>query len=163
MLLSPFLLMAQQNSGAWTNVGPSPAAVQAIAVDPRGTGTIFMGTLGGGVRKSIDAGLTWSAANTGLTDLEVMTLAMDASGPQTVYAGDPGGGLFKTTDGGSTWQILPCGPAVAGLEQTTSGNSGVNRLRSGSVHGERLHGETGETGIDGGPGNSAIDGFSNAA
>ena len=46
MLLSPFLLMAQQNSGAWTNIGPSPAAVQAIAVDPRGTGTIFMGTIG---------------------------------------------------------------------------------------------------------------------
>src|ERR1051325_3749893 len=31
MLLSPFLLMAQQNSGAWTNIGPSPAAVSAIA------------------------------------------------------------------------------------------------------------------------------------
>ena len=105
MLLSPFLLMGQENSAAWTNIGPSPAAVQAFAVDPRGTGTIFMGTIGGGVRKSVDGGISWSAANTGFTSLEVMTLAMDASGPQTVYAGN--GGLFKTTDGGSTWQIIP--------------------------------------------------------
>jgi hypothetical protein len=110
MLLSPFLLMAQQNSGAWTNIGPSPAAVQAIAVDPRGTGTIFMGTIRGGVRKSVDRGITWSAANTGLTDLEVLTLAIDASGPQTVYAG--GGGLFKTSDGGATWKIMP---AISGV------------------------------------------------
>jgi photosystem II stability/assembly factor-like uncharacterized protein len=105
MLLSPFLLMSQQNSGAWSNIGPSPAAVQAIAIDPRGTGTILMGTIGGGVRKSVDGGITWSAANTGLTNLEITALAMDASGPQTAYAG--GSGLSRTTDGGATWQNLP--------------------------------------------------------
>ena len=60
MLLSPFLLMAQQNGGAWTNIGPRPAAVEAIAVDPQGTGTIFMGSIAGGVRKSVDGGNTWS-------------------------------------------------------------------------------------------------------
>jgi photosystem II stability/assembly factor-like uncharacterized protein len=99
--------MAQQNGAAWTNIGPSPAAVAAIAVDPHGTGTIFIGAMsGGGVRKSVDAGITWSAANTGLTDLEVTALAMDASGPQTVYAGTAGI-LFKTVDGGATWQNIP--------------------------------------------------------
>lgn len=35
MLLSPFLLVAQQNSGAWTNIRPTPAAVAAIAVGIR--------------------------------------------------------------------------------------------------------------------------------
>ncbi|MCU1236453.1 MAG: hypothetical protein JWP63_4420, partial [Candidatus Solibacter sp.] len=105
ILLSPFLVMAQQNGGAWSNIGPSPAAVQAIAVDPRGSGTIFMGTIGGGVRKSVDGGISWSAANNGLADLVVHTLAMDASGPQTVYEG--GSGLFKTNNGGATWQNLP--------------------------------------------------------
>ena len=40
-LLSLFLLMAQRNNGTWTNIDLSPATVQAIAVDPRGTGTIF--------------------------------------------------------------------------------------------------------------------------
>src|SRR4051812_27496881 len=87
MLLLPLPLMAQPNGGAWTNIGPSPAAVQAIVVDPRGTGTIFMGSDAGGVRKSVDGGITWSAVNSGLTNLTVLALAMDASGPQTVYAG----------------------------------------------------------------------------
>ena len=91
ILLSPLLLMAQQDSVAWTNIGPSPAAVEAIAVDPQGSGTIFMGITSGGVRKSVDRGITWSTVNTGLTKLTVQSLAMDASGPQTVYAGITGG------------------------------------------------------------------------
>src|SRR6516162_1223421 len=101
LFLWPFLLTAQQNNGAWTNIGPSPVSVNAIAVDPHGTGTIFLGTAGGGVRKSVDGGETWSAVNTGLTNPGIQALAIDASGPQTVYAG---GGLFKSDDGGSTWQ-----------------------------------------------------------
>src|ERR1700692_675908 len=104
MLLSPFLLTAQQTSGAWTNIGPSPAAVEAIAVDPHGTGTIFIGSIAGGVRKSVDGGITWAAVNSGLGTSIVLALAMDASGPQTVYAS--AGGLFKTGDGSATWQNI---------------------------------------------------------
>ena len=83
-------VLAQQNGAAWTNIGPSPAAVEAIAVDPLGTGTIFMGSIAGGVRKSLDGGITWSAVNSGLTTPIVQALAIDASGPQTVYAGTGG-------------------------------------------------------------------------
>ena len=107
MLVSPLLLMAQQNGGAWTNIGPSPAAVEAIAVDLQGSGTIFIGSIAGGVRKSSDGGTTWSAVNNGLTSPIVQALAIDASGPQTVYAGTVGSGLFKTGDGGATWQNIP--------------------------------------------------------
>ena len=66
-----------------------------------------MGITSGGVRKSVDRGITWSTVNTGLTNLAVQSLAMDASGPQTVYAATVGGGLFKTDDGGATWQNIP--------------------------------------------------------
>ena len=103
----PMTLLAQQSGVAWTNIGPSPAAVQAIAVDPGGTGTIFMGSIAGGVLKSIDGGTTWSAVNNGLTTAVVVALAIDASGPQTVYAGCSSHGLFKTDDGGTTWRQLP--------------------------------------------------------
>src|SRR5215468_7575747 len=98
MLLLPTTLFAQQSGAAWTNIGPSPAAVEAIAVDPGGTGTIFMGSIAGGVLKSIDGGTTWSAVNNGLTTPIVSALAIDASGPQTVYA--LGDDLSKTDDGG---------------------------------------------------------------
>ncbi len=139
MLLSPFLLIAQQSGGAWTNIGPSPAAVEAIAVDPRGSGTIFMGTIAGGVRKSVDHGVTWSAVNSGLTNLAVLTLAMDASGPQTAYAGTAGSGLFKTADGGASWRNLT---AITGAVISVAADpkrAGVvyagafNNLASGSI------------------------------
>src|SRR5215467_1049980 len=106
MLLLPIALIAQQSVAAWTNIGPTPAAVGAIAVDPHGSGIIFIGTNSGGVRRSVDGGITWSAVNTGLTNPAVERLAIDASGPQTVSAGT-GGGLFKTVDGGATWQNVP--------------------------------------------------------
>jgi len=106
VFLLPMTLLAQQSGAAWTNIGPSPAAVEAIAVDLHGTGTIFMGSIAAGVQKSIDGGTTWSAVNNGLTTPIAWALAIDASGPQTVYAGT-GGGLFKTDDGGTTWRNLP--------------------------------------------------------
>ncbi len=133
MLLSPFLLMAQQNGGAWTNIGPSPAAVKAFAVDPRGSGTIFVGTFGGGVRKSLDGGITWFAVNTGLTDFRVSYVVMDASGPQTVYAGTFGG-EYKSDDGGATWHSIPgnvlaADPNRSGVVYGAIGNN----LSSGSI------------------------------
>ena len=138
MLLSPFLLTAQQNNGAWTNIGPGPAAVEAIAVDPQGSGTIFMGSVAGGVRKSVDGGNTWSAVNTGLTNLEVQALAMDASGPQTVYAGTVGS-LFKTGDGGATWQNITVISGAIVSVAADPNRSGVvyagvfNNLANGSI------------------------------
>ncbi len=138
VLLSPFLLIAQQTSAAWTNIGPTPAAVEAIAVDPQGSGTIFIGSIAGGVRKSADGGITWSTVNTGLTNLDVLALAMDASGPQTVYAATAGS-LFKTDDGGATWQNLTAiSGAVASVAADPS-RSGVvyagvyNNLANGSI------------------------------
>jgi uncharacterized protein (TIGR03437 family) len=139
ILLSPLLVMAQQNGGAWTNIGPGPAAVEAIAVDPQGTGTIFIGTIAGGVRKSLDHGTTWSAINSGLTNLAVLTLTMDASGPQTVYAGTSGNGLFKTGDGGASWKNLT---AITGAVISVAADpkrpgvvyaAAFNNLASGSI------------------------------
>jgi photosystem II stability/assembly factor-like uncharacterized protein len=94
-------------AGGWTSVGTNPAGVAAPVVsDPRGTGIIFIGSAGGGVRKSTDNGQTWFNVNNGLTALGVAALLMDPTGPQTVYAGTSSDGVFKTTDGGATWQKL---------------------------------------------------------
>ena len=115
-VLSPYLLQAQQNSGAWTNIGPSPAGIIApVVADPRGGGSMFIGLFTGGIRKSTDSGVTWSTVNTGLTDLRILTFAMDASGPQTVYAGTFGGGVFKSTNGGGTWQNLAAISSTAAI------------------------------------------------
>jgi photosystem II stability/assembly factor-like uncharacterized protein len=81
------------------------SSINALAVDPQTTDTIYAGTYDGGVFKSINGGETWSAFNAGLTDysdLFVHTLVIDPSSPATLYVGTKGG-LFKSINRGSTW------------------------------------------------------------
>ena len=106
-ILSPLPVQAQQ--GGWTSIGPRPAGVEApIVADPAGMGPAFIGSYGGGIRKTTDNGRTWTAANRGLTSMLVTSLAMDASGSQTLYAGTISG-VFKTADGGATWGLVASG------------------------------------------------------
>jgi hypothetical protein len=136
-LLAPLAVLAQQSDLAWTNIGPGPAAVEAIAVDPHGSGTMYMGTISGGVRKSVDGGITWFVVNTGLATVAIQALAIDASGPQTVYAGTSG--LFKTSNGGDTWQILSAISGSIACVATDPNRPGVvyagvfNNLANGSI------------------------------
>lgn len=97
----------------WSNIGPGSPGVRAtIAVDPQGSGTIYVGSVGGGVRKSTDHGATWSSVSSGLHGTAVFALATDASGPDTVYAGvfsvaaTAPGGVYRSIDGGATWTFL---------------------------------------------------------
>ena len=90
---------------AWTNIGPPiPAIEGAVAVDP-GSGTIYIGTFGGGVLKSTDGGATFATFNSGLNDLAqgVTSLAMDPTDSNVVVAVSGGGGIFRTVDGAATW------------------------------------------------------------
>jgi len=69
--------------------------------------TLLMASVyGSGIFKSTDAGTTWTAANTGLTDLRVRTIAdssADASTSVLYAATEGGGGVYKSTDMGATW------------------------------------------------------------
>ena len=76
---------AQAGINVWTSHGPHGGNVHALAIDPITPSTLYAGT-GGGVFKSTDAGATWSAANTGLTNA-VDALAIDPVTPSTLYAG----------------------------------------------------------------------------
>ena len=95
---------------AWEHVGPGLAGVMApVAADPIGRGTIYIATMAGGVRRSLDNGETWATVNNGLATLATSALAVDAAGPQTVYVGTVGGGAYKSDDGGESWRALAGG------------------------------------------------------
>jgi hypothetical protein len=142
-LLFPGLGQAQSGGGSWQALGPSAVISQnyglvtgritALALDPEDhTGnTLFVGTTGGGIWKSQNAG-TSSPMNITfipLTDnLPAMSNALDASisigalsvqpgGTRVVLAGtgDPndaldsyyGAGILRSADGGATWSLIP--------------------------------------------------------
>jgi hypothetical protein len=129
-------------AAAWAPVGPAQIAtaahgdvtgrVTSIAIDPAdATGnTVYIGTTGGGVWKSVNAaGSAASVSFTPLTDtlpvfsanagtsavpsLSIGALAI-ANGVLLAGTGDPndasdsyyGGGLLRSVDGGSTWTLI---------------------------------------------------------
>jgi len=99
----------------------SVAAIGAIAIDPRDSKVVWVGTgegaprndvsQGDGVYRSADGGHTWSRVLP-LADSLIAAIAIDPRDSNTVLVaalGDPfadntGRGIYRTTDGGKTWQ-----------------------------------------------------------
>ena len=105
----------------WSTRGPGNVGgrARAIVVDPDDptNSTWYIGTAGGGVWKTPDAGLTWQPLTDDFPVLSCQSLAMAASNPDIMYAGTGesfynidtinGNGILKTTDRGLTWTHLP--------------------------------------------------------
>ena len=85
----------------------------------------------GGVFKSTDAGGTWAAANTGLTNLIVHALAIDPTAPATLYAGTYSGGVFKSTDAGGTWAAVNAGLPYLPVQALALDSTGATTLYAG--------------------------------
>ncbi len=108
----------------YRNIGPfrggRSVTASGVVGDPL---TYYMGTTGGGVWKTTDAGQLWENISDGyFTTGSVGAIAVSESHPRIVYVGmgehaprgvmtSYGDGVYKSTDGGSTWSKL-------GLEKT---------------------------------------------
>ena len=90
-------------------LGQMAGSTWTIVIDPVTPTTIYAGTIGGGVYKSVDGAETWFSVNIGLTDGSIFTLAIDPVTPTTLYAGTLNNGLFKTTNGGDSWRPVNIG------------------------------------------------------
>ncbi|SEF90243.1 hypothetical protein SAMN05421819_1294 [Bryocella elongata] len=101
-------------------VAPSdPNIVYAGAGDPIG------GSLGNGMWKSADAGLTWQ--HIGLEEtVKIGSIVVDPTNPNLVVVsalGNPihhGGGVYRTTDGGATWTSVLKTPGYDGARDLQS-------------------------------------------
>jgi photosystem II stability/assembly factor-like uncharacterized protein len=101
----------------WIERGPGNVSgrVRGLIVDPDDlTGnTWFIGSVGGGIWKTTDAGNNWIDLAPDLPSLAVSTLAMANSNHNIIYAGTGesmysvdvinGNGIYKSTDKGETW------------------------------------------------------------
>jgi photosystem II stability/assembly factor-like uncharacterized protein len=95
-------------------IGPAVMSgrIAAIAGAPGKPLTVYVGSAGGGVWKSVDDGTTFKSVFDDHTQ-SIGAVAVDPSNPQTVWVGtgeswmrnsvSVGDGVYKSTDGGDSW------------------------------------------------------------
>jgi photosystem II stability/assembly factor-like uncharacterized protein len=121
LALSISALQAQTvNPALWSNlkyrmIGPERGGrVTAVTGVPSQPYMFYMGSTGGGVWKTLDAGHTWTNISDGQIPLGSMgAIEVSLSNPDVVYAGTGsskirsnvsiGRGIYKSTDAGKTW------------------------------------------------------------
>ncbi len=113
-------LMAQSvppelfNGMQWRLIGPFRGGrVVAVSGIPGDGATYFFGSVGGGVWKTPNAGVTWTPLFDGQPIASIGALAVAPSNPEVIYAGtgesdirsdlSSGDGVYKSSDGGKTW------------------------------------------------------------
>ena len=107
------------------SVGPTRGGrATAITGIPEKPFTFFMGSTGGGVWKTDDAGVSWKNVSDGYFKVgSIGAISVAPSDPNVIYVGtgsaaprgniSVGDGIYKSTDGGDTWKKI-------GLEKTGS-------------------------------------------
>lgn len=100
-------LFTSHNGGnSWKKLVPG-VVINAIAVHPRDSQIILVGTDDAGVLKSEDGGLTFSASNIGFTHRQIVALRSDPYRPNTYYTSVSSdghhGGFFSSSNGGIKW------------------------------------------------------------
>ena len=106
----------------WREIGPYRGGRSvAVAGNPSRPSEFWLGTTGGGVFKSINAGQSWAPVSDKYFGGTIGAIAAAPSAPDVVYVGggeypirgnvSHGDGVWKTTDGGKTWTF-------AGLAET---------------------------------------------
>jgi len=110
-------LVAGIESSGWTWLGPGNIGgrVRSILIHPTTPSTMWVGSVGGGVWKTVNGGTSWFPLDDFMANLAICCMVMDPQNPNLIYAGTgegfggdriQGAGIFKTTDGGSTWVQL---------------------------------------------------------
>jgi photosystem II stability/assembly factor-like uncharacterized protein len=141
--------VAETGTGVWTRSGLQGEFITSLVIDPQNLNTLYAGADSQGVFKSTDAGVNWSAVNTGLTPFfGFPRLAIDPLTPSTLYAaarrdvGVPTIRTFKSTNGAGSWSptaplrnvsvlaIDPLTPTT--LYAGTTGDGGIFKSTDGA-------------------------------
>jgi hypothetical protein len=133
--------------GQWQNVTP-PAAMSdvnpgtsAIAVRPDYPSTVYAGSNGKGIFRSVDCGATWAVVSTGahasdMASGNAWSMAIDPVAPDTMYVveGYGSSGLWKSTNAGVDWDNVLTDPTVTAAFYAKGFITGVNIDPTNHLH-----------------------------
>jgi len=87
------------------------SGAQCVAVDPRDSRRVIVGTYGSGALLSRDAGASWRPLAMNLSARRVLSVAFAGArvidGQSSIYAGSAPSHLYRSDDDGETWRRFP--------------------------------------------------------
>ena len=149
------VFLSTNNGADWTaaNAGLAQKEILALAVyqvpggSPAGAGTsgtnLFAGTFDDGVFISTNNGISWTAANSGLTAYSIRAVALsprtDGTGGNNLFAGTWEGGVFLSTNNGTSWTAVNTGLPMKRISalavSPASGGTGGTKIFAGLYYG----------------------------
>jgi uncharacterized protein (TIGR03437 family) len=107
----------------WTPQDKLPFAfLQALVADPTAPNTLYAATSDAGILKSSDGGVTWNAANQGITGAYPQVLTIDPLHPRTLYAAGSGV-VYKTVNGGGNWAVINSSATLQAMQVLVDGQN----------------------------------------
>jgi photosystem II stability/assembly factor-like uncharacterized protein len=107
---------ADAGTPTWTAISPTSVAnggtLNAIAVAPGSSATIYTASSTGRVSVTTDGGTTWATRSTGLPAESISDIVVSPTDPSTAYVSfyrTTGGRVFKTTNAGVNWTSVSAG------------------------------------------------------
>jgi len=101
---------------SWHKIEPLPDGTVSLALDPSNPKTLYIGTAGYGIHRSLDGGQSWQAINNGLgwqpgVILRVSAITVDKDDPQHLALSSAysvgthltGDGIYESFDAGQSW------------------------------------------------------------
>jgi photosystem II stability/assembly factor-like uncharacterized protein len=159
------------NSVSWVNLGPTPgyyfsygnisSRITSVKYDPTNPNIIYLGAAFGGIWKSTNGGVNWTAKTDYEASLSTGSIAIDPTNTNIIYYGTGeatysaasyyGRGLLKSTNGGNNWVNITAGlptstyfsrlvirPNHSNELLAALGNSGVYRSTNSGVNWTQL-------------------------
>ena len=120
LLLTASASSPLERASSWIPIGPDGGDVRSLATDPRNTNRVYLGTAGGTLYRSENAGLAWRRLTPGFPrrDQNLDELVVSPLGALLVGFWDAhgqGGGVATSTDGGETFTLGLQGESVRAL------------------------------------------------
>lgn len=125
----------------WTKL-PVYCKARSVAMDPVNTNKVFVGCEGG-VRYSLDGGVTWVSSSAGMPPEALVTaIVVDPSNSMYIWSADYFSGVYFSADGGKTWRQnndgLTC-RAVLDLVISADGQTLYTATHGGGVFRLSIH------------------------
>ena len=145
---------------------PGVGRITSIAIDSNNEDIMIIGSPGGGVWKTTDGSITWTALTDNLSNIQVYALTIHPTAPDTYFWGSSNGIIFKSTDAGATWNELAdtgsgnvnkilinpsnpnqlfCSTEYSGVFQSTDGGANWAKIHGNSSRGYDIEFKPGDT------------------